>query len=76
MHVRKEQKTMTQIILQVDDASIIPALEKTLKLLKGVKIKTITDIPNSVTVKAMKAAKEGKVTPVKSSKELFTTLDK
>jgi hypothetical protein len=51
---------MTQIILQVDDASIIPALEKTLNLLKGVTVKTITDIPNSTTVKAMKAAKEVK----------------
>jgi len=76
LYIRKEQKNMTQIILQVDDASIIPALEKSLKLLKGVKVKSITDIPNSVTVKAMKAAKEGKVTHSKNSKELFTSLDK
>jgi hypothetical protein len=67
---------MTQIILQVDDASVIPTLENSLKLLKGVKVKSITDIPNSVTVKAMKAAKEGKVSKSKNSKELFATLDK
>ena len=67
---------MTQIILQIDDASIIPALEKTLKLLKGVKVKTITDVPNSTTVKAMKDAKEGKVTHSKNSKDMFTSLNK
>ncbi|MDD4968672.1 MAG: hypothetical protein PHT07_04500 [Paludibacter sp.] len=67
---------MTQIILQVDDASIIPALEKTLKLLKGVKIKTITDIPNPITAKAMKDAKDGKVTHSKNSKDMFASLNK
>jgi len=67
---------MTQIILQVDDPSIIPALEKSLKLLKGVKIKTITDIPNSITVKAIKDVKEGKVTHSKNSKDMFTSLNK
>jgi len=67
---------MTQIILQVDDASIIPALEKTLKLMKGVKVKTIIEIPNSVTAKAMKDAKDGKVSHSKNSKDMFTSLNK
>ena len=76
MQLRKEPNPMTQIILQVEDASIIPALEKTLKLMKGVKVKTITDMPNPVTVKAIKNAKEGKVTHSKNSADMFTTLNK
>lgn len=76
MHVRKELKSMTQIILQVDDASIIPALEKSLKLLKGVKVKSITNLPNPITVKAIKNAKDGKVTHSKNSKDMFTSLNK
>lgn len=67
---------MTQIILQVDDASIIPALKKMLKLLKGVKVKTITDIPNPVTVKAIKDAQDGKVTHSKNNTDMFTSLRK
>jgi hypothetical protein len=67
---------MTQIILQVDDASIIPALEKSLKLLKGVKVKSITNLPNPITVKAIKNAKDGKVTHSKNSKDMFTSLNK
>jgi hypothetical protein len=76
LQARKEHKAMTQIILQVDDASIIPALEKTLKLLKGVKVKTITDFPNMTTAKAIKNAKDGKVTHSKNSTDMFTSLDK
>ena len=67
---------MTQIILQVDDASIIPALENSLKLLKGVKVKSITNLPNPITVKAIKNAKDGKVTCSKNSKDMFTSLNK
>jgi hypothetical protein len=67
---------MTQIILQIDDASIIPALKKTLKLLKGVKVKTITDFPNTTTTKAIKNAKDGKVIHSKNSTDMFTSLDK
>ena len=76
LQLRNEQNVMTQIILQVDDASIIPALEKTLKLLKGVKVKTITDSPNSITVKAIKDAKDGKIIRSKNSKDMFTSLNK
>ena len=76
MQVRKELNPMTQIILQVDDASIIPALEKSLKLLKGVKVKSITNLPNPITVKAIKNAKDGKVTHSKNSKDMFTSLNK
>ena len=76
MHVRKDLNPMTQIILQVDDASIIPALEKSLKLLKGVKVKSITNLPNPITVKATKNAKDGKVTRSKNSKDMFTSLNK
>jgi hypothetical protein len=76
LQVRKEHKAMTQIILQVDDASIIPALKKTLKLLKGVKVKTITDIPNPVTIKAIKDAKDGKVIHSKNSTDMFMSLNK
>jgi len=76
LQVRKELNSMTQIILQVDDASIIPALEKTLKLLKGVKVKTITDLPNPVTVKAIKNAKEGKITHSKNSTDMFASINK
>jgi len=67
---------MTQIILQVDDASILPALEKTLKLLKGVKVKTITELPNETTAKAIKDAKAGKVIRSKSSSDMFKQLNK
>ena len=76
MQVRKELNPMTQIIIQVDDASIIPALEKSLKLLKGVKVKSITNLPNPITVKAIKNAKDGKVTRSKNSKDMFTSLNK
>ena len=66
---------MTQIILQIEDASILPALEKTLRLLKGVKVKIITDdIPSTKTLKALKEAKEGKVTRSKNSGEMFSDL--
>jgi len=67
---------MTQIILQVDDATLLPALEKTLKLLKGVKVKTITELPNASTAKAIKEAKEGKVIRHKNSSDMFTSLNK
>ena len=67
---------MIQIILQVDDASIIPVLKKTLKLFKGVKVKTITDLATPETVKALKNAKDGKVTHSKNSTDMFTSLDK
>lgn len=67
---------MTQIILQIDDASILPALETTLKLLKGVTVKTITDVPTATTDKAIKNAKAGKVTHCKSSSDMFTLLNK
>jgi hypothetical protein len=67
---------MTQIILQVDDATILPALEKTLRLLKGVKVKTITELPNATTAKAIKDAKEGKVIRSQSSSEMFKSLNK
>jgi len=67
---------MTQIILQVDDPTILPALEKTLRLLKGVKVKTITKFPNASTVKAIKDAKEGKVIHHKNSSDMFTSLNK
>lgn len=76
MHVRNELKAMTQIILQVDDSTIIPELEKTLKLLKGVTVKTITEIPALATVKAIKEAKAGKVTRSKNSNEMFEQLNK
>jgi hypothetical protein len=56
--------------------SIIPALEKTLYQMKGVKLKTIIEIPNTITVKAMKDAKDGKVTHRKNSKDMFTSLNK
>ena len=65
---------MTQIILQIEDASILPALEKTLRLLKGVKVKIITDVPNARTLKAIKEAKEGKVTRSKSGDDMFSAL--
>lgn len=67
---------MTQIILQVDDATILPALEKTLKLLKGVKVKTITELPNASTAKAIKESKDGKVVRAKNSRDMFTSLNK
>jgi hypothetical protein len=67
---------MTQIILQVDDATILPALKKTLKLLKGVTVKTITELPNASTVKAIKDAKDGKVIRHKDSIDMFTSLNK
>jgi len=67
---------MTQIILEVKDASILPALEKTLSLMKGVTIETITDVPNVKTTKAIKEAKTGKVTRFKNSKEMITALQK
>jgi len=67
---------MTQIILQVDDSTILPALEQTLKLLKGVKVTSITDMPAAKTVSAIKQAKEGKVTRCKSSNDMFISLRK
>ena len=71
MLIRKEIKRMIQITLEVNDASVIPALEKTLKLLKGVKIKAINSLPNRVTVKAIKNGREGKVIHSKNSTEMF-----
>jgi hypothetical protein len=44
------------------------------KILKGVKVKIITDLPNQVTVKAIKNAKEGKVTHSKNSAEMIVSL--
>jgi hypothetical protein len=44
------------------------------KKLKEVKVKTITDLPNQVTVKAIKNSKEGKVTHSKNSAEMFVSL--
>ena len=67
---------MTQIILDIKDPSILPALEKTLSLLKGVTVETITDVPNSKTTKAVKEAKTGKITRFKNSKEMITALQK
>jgi len=67
---------MTQIILDIKDDSILPALEKTLSLLKGVKVEKVADGPNIQTRKAINAAKAGKVVRSKSSKEMFASLKK
>ena len=67
---------MTQIILQIEDTNLIPEIEKTLALLKGVSFKTITEVPSKDTLKAIKQAKEGKVTHCKSSAEMFEALSK
>ncbi len=67
---------MTQIILDIKDDSILPALEKTLSLLKGVKVEKVTDGPNKQTRKAVNEAKMGKVVRSKGSKEMFASLKK
>jgi len=72
----KQTIKMTQIILQIDDMSILPEIERTLGLLKGVKFQTITDIPVNETVKAIERARAGKVTRYKSSAEMFDALSK
>jgi len=65
---------MTQILLQIEDESIFPALEEALMRLKGIKVKTITDVPSTQTSKAIKDAIEGKVTPCKNSDDMFAKL--
>jgi hypothetical protein len=67
---------MTQIILDIKDDSILPALEKTLSLLKGVKVEKVADGPNQQTRKAINEAKAGNVVRSKGSKEMFASLKK
>jgi len=62
---------MTQIILQIEDTSLIPEIDKILALSKGVSFKTITEIPSKDTLKSIKQAREGKITHCKSSAEMF-----
>ena len=54
---------MTQLILNIEDASMLTQIKKACSLLRGVNsvkvVKKNEDIPNKATRKAMEAAKRG-----------------
>lgn len=71
---------MTTLTLQIDNPTILGHLKEVLKSLKGVKIvdtdihssaeENVGDIPNSVTVEAMREARSGKDAGLVSMQDL------
>ena len=66
---------MTQIVLNVEDSSLLPGLKKILSNLKGVSIaKTHTKNKGTLS-RAVEEVRKGKVTKVGSVAELMEKLD-
>lgn len=66
---------MTQIVLSIEDKSLLPGLRKILSNLKGVTI-TETRTQKGTLTKAIKEVHKGQVTKVCSVTELMKKLDK
>ena len=64
---------MTQLILNIEDASMLTQIKKACSLLRGVNsvkvVKKNEDIPNKATWKAMEAAKRGETIKCASFEE-------
>jgi len=66
---------MTQIVLNVEDKSLLPGLRKILGNLKGVTIAKTRTTSKGTLSRAMEEVRKGKVTRVASVAELMAKLD-
>lgn len=66
---------MTQIILNVEDQSMLPGLRKILGKLNGVTIATMPKKRKGTLSRAVKEVRDGKVTKANSVADLMSNLD-
>ena len=66
---------MTQIVLNVEDSSLLPGLKKILSNLKGVSIAKTQKTSKGTLSRAVEEVRKGKVTRVGSVAELMEKLD-
>ena len=66
---------MTQIVLNVEDSSLLPGLRKILGNLKGVSIAKTQKTSKGTLSRAVEEVRKGKVTRVSSVAELMEKLD-
>ena len=66
---------MTQIILNVEDKSMLPGLRKILSNLNGVSIASTSKKNKGTLSRAVEEVREGKVTRVSNVAELMAKLD-
>ncbi len=66
---------MTQIILNIEDKSLLPGLRKVLSNLKDVSIASTRKGNNGTLSRAVKEVRNGQVTKAKSVSDLMTMLE-
>lgn len=74
---KRRKYNMTQILIQIEDTTLLSSIKKVLKSIQGVSIKEIQESkPNFDTLKAMSEAKNGKkVIRCTSTKDLIKKLN-
>lgn len=70
--MQKNRFAMTQLVVTVEDLSLVSDLKRAIKMLRGVKnivVCKTEDIPNQVTERAILELKEGKTVKCKDFEE-------
>ena len=59
---KRKTKNMTQLIVSLEDASMLSDIKKAIRMLRGVasvRVSETSDIPNSTTIRAMEELESG-----------------